>query len=244
VEVNLSDFAFNRTRTRTYDVRNDPTDALAAIAALLCPAGTIVPTFAQVEPGPGWKLCDGQVLQKAEYPRLFAILGPTFSVSADGFALPDLRGRMPIGAGGSLPFLSLGGAASISLTVDQLPSHGHAITDPGHAHVFEGIAHGHAVTDPGHAHTITDPGHSHTSAAVASTLTAGAASGSAAAGNTGSATTGITVDSATTGVMIAETIAGGAVAAEVTGIALADTGSGAPVPILPPYIAMNWMVRT
>ena len=48
----------------------------------------------------GWALCDGQLLPIAQYSALFSILGTTYG--GDGrttFALPDLRGRVPIHAG-------------------------------------------------------------------------------------------------------------------------------------------------
>ncbi len=48
----------------------------------------------------GWALCEGQLLQISQYTALFSLLGITYG--GDGihtFALPDLRGRMPIGMG-------------------------------------------------------------------------------------------------------------------------------------------------
>ncbi len=48
----------------------------------------------------GWALCDGQLLQISSYSALFSILGTTYG--GDGrvtFALPELRGRVPIHAG-------------------------------------------------------------------------------------------------------------------------------------------------
>lgn len=48
----------------------------------------------------GWKLCNGELLQIAQYTALFSILGTTYG--GDGrttFALPDLRGRVPVHAG-------------------------------------------------------------------------------------------------------------------------------------------------
>ncbi len=47
----------------------------------------------------GWALCDGRLLRAEEYPVLFALLGASYG--GDGvitFALPDLRGRLPVGA--------------------------------------------------------------------------------------------------------------------------------------------------
>lgn len=54
----------------------------------------------------GWHLCDGATLSINEYPALYALLGPTWGGTNTGFALPDLRGRVPISAGQG-PGLSL-----------------------------------------------------------------------------------------------------------------------------------------
>ena len=48
----------------------------------------------------GWAACDGTVLQRADYPALFSLLNVLYG--GDGqttFALPDLRGRVPVGLG-------------------------------------------------------------------------------------------------------------------------------------------------
>lgn len=81
----------------------------------------------------GWALCDGQLLSIAQYTALFSLLGTTYG--GDGvttFALPDLRGRVPIssGQGAGLQNYSLGqtgGAESATLEVNQLPSHNHYV---------------------------------------------------------------------------------------------------------------------
>lgn len=49
---------------------------------------------------PGWAACDGTLLQRGDYPSLFFLLGNRYG--GDGtstFALPDLRGRVPVGVG-------------------------------------------------------------------------------------------------------------------------------------------------
>lgn len=227
-QIEIPAFATSRRRTRTFDFSNDPTGAINAIAELICPAGSIVPSLTNIEPNAGWKLCNGQSLSKAEFPRLYAMIGGAFGESGDTFALPDLRGRFPVGADSTtlLPF-SMGGAAQITLLTDQMPAHTHAITDPGHSHGFTGAPHG---------HTITDPGHNHTAAALlAGNIGTGLATNDAQAGATGTATTGITVNDAT---------ATGTVETAATGVTAAETGGGQPVSILPPYIALYWMVRT
>ena len=81
----------------------------------------------------GWAFCDGRLLPINQNQALFALLGSMYG--GDGrtnFALPDLRGRVPVGfgqsAGGSTYDLgSTGGAESVKLGVAQLPSHSHPV---------------------------------------------------------------------------------------------------------------------
>lgn len=244
-QVNVPITSLKRRRTRTYDTANDDTDVLQAIVKLLVPTATLIPTLLAAQPADGWLLCNGQAVLKADYPALFAIIGNRYGETATTFTLPDLRGRMPIGSTGALSLFGLGGAASVTLTVDQLPSHGHGILDPGHGHDFTAGAHTHTVTDPGHVHTVTDPGHAHTAAVVAAGVAAtGAAVDGAAAGNTGTATTGVTVASATTGVTLGSATITGDLDSATTGITVQNAGGGQAVPTLPPYVVVNWMVRT
>lgn len=81
----------------------------------------------------GWRICDGSILPIAQHQALFAVIGPTYG--GDGrstFALPDLRGRVPVGFG-SGPGLSPvalgahGGSESVSLQQHQLPPHTHMV---------------------------------------------------------------------------------------------------------------------
>ena len=86
----------------------------------------------------GWALCDGQLLAISSNTALFSLLGTTYG--GDGrttFGLPDLRGRFPmhVGNGPGLtprPWGQKSGAESVTLTVAEMPQHGHAVTaDPG-----------------------------------------------------------------------------------------------------------------
>jgi microcystin-dependent protein len=81
-----------------------------------------------------WALCDGQLLPIAQNTALFSILGTTYG--GDGrttFALPGLRGRVPVHAG-SGPGLSTrrlgekGGSETNTLTVNNMPSHNHGVS--------------------------------------------------------------------------------------------------------------------
>lgn len=74
----------------------------------------------------GWANCDGQLLSIASNNALFALIGTTYGGNGSTtFALPDLRGRVAIGYGGSYPIGAAGGAAGVVLTMDQMPAHTH-----------------------------------------------------------------------------------------------------------------------
>src|SRR5688572_24550841 len=80
----------------------------------------------------GWAFCSGQILSIAQNTALFSILGTTYGGNGQTtFALPDLRGRVPIhpGQGPGLSNYDLGQAAgleTITLTQNQMPTHTHA----------------------------------------------------------------------------------------------------------------------
>ena len=77
----------------------------------------------------GWALCDGQLLPINQNQALFSLLGTTFG--GDGrvnFALPDLRGRVPIHAGAGHLLGERGGEQAHTLSLAELPTHTHQLT--------------------------------------------------------------------------------------------------------------------
>ena len=77
----------------------------------------------------GWALCNGQLLPINQNQALFSLLGTTFG--GDGrvnFALPDLRGRVPIHVGGSHALGERGGEQAHTVTLAELPTHTHPLT--------------------------------------------------------------------------------------------------------------------
>lgn len=78
----------------------------------------------------GWALCDGQLLPINQNQALFSLLGTTYGGNGTtNFALPDLRGRAPMGALGGSGTTSLGdtlGVESVTLATTELPTHAHA----------------------------------------------------------------------------------------------------------------------
>lgn len=76
----------------------------------------------------GWMFCEGQLLPISENETLFQLIGTTYG--GDGqetFALPDMRGRIPIHQGNGFILAETGGAEHITLTVAQIPSHSHPL---------------------------------------------------------------------------------------------------------------------
>jgi microcystin-dependent protein len=76
----------------------------------------------------GWMFCEGQLLPISENETLFNLIGTTYGGDGQStFALPDLRGRLPIHFGNGFVLAETGGAEEITLTVNQIPAHGHPL---------------------------------------------------------------------------------------------------------------------
>jgi len=74
----------------------------------------------------GWMFCEGQLLPISEYETLFQLIGTTYGGDGQStFALPDLRGRIPLHQGNGFILAETGGAEEITLTVSQIPAHSH-----------------------------------------------------------------------------------------------------------------------
>ena len=135
----------------------------------------------------GYLVCNGTAVSRTTYSALFAIVGTTFGVG-DGsstFNLPNYQDRMPIGVNTIAASVgATGGSATTTLTVPNLPSHSHSITDPGHYHaVTFGSPLGYGTTSG------PDPG----AAWNTGTRTNTATTGITATNNTGSGTAANTI---------------------------------------------------
>jgi microcystin-dependent protein len=74
----------------------------------------------------GWMFCEGQLLPISEYETLFNLIGTTYGGDGQStFALPDLRGRLPLHFGNGFTLAETGGVETITLTVPQIPAHSH-----------------------------------------------------------------------------------------------------------------------
>jgi microcystin-dependent protein len=76
----------------------------------------------------GWVFCNGQTLPIVDNDALFNLIGTTYG--GDGqtnFAVPDLRGRAPVHVGNGFAIGQQAGSESVTLTVNQLPTHNHTL---------------------------------------------------------------------------------------------------------------------
>lgn len=98
------------------------------------PSGAIL-QFAGSSAPANWLLCDGALVSRTTYANLFTAIGTTYG-AGDGsttFKLPDLRGRVPIGAGQGSGLqnrliAATGGAETHTLTTSELAAHDHNVT--------------------------------------------------------------------------------------------------------------------
>jgi microcystin-dependent protein len=104
--------------------------------------GTLVPVAFNFNP-PNWMKCEGQLLPISQFSALFSLIGTTYG--GDGrtnFALPDLRGRVAVGAGqgpGTSPVqqgqvwgsenaaVTVNGSAAVTIDAAHLPKHNHPV---------------------------------------------------------------------------------------------------------------------
>src|ERR1700761_5957563 len=74
----------------------------------------------------GWMFCEGQLLPISEFETLFNLIGTTYGGDGQStFALPDLRGRLPVHMGNGFTLAETGGVETVTLTVSQIPAHSH-----------------------------------------------------------------------------------------------------------------------
>jgi microcystin-dependent protein len=74
----------------------------------------------------GWAQCNGQILPINQNQALFAILGTTYGGNGiSTFALPDLRGRVPVHVGNNIVLGQHGGEESHTLTIPEMAAHTH-----------------------------------------------------------------------------------------------------------------------
>lgn len=221
----------------TSSVQTQLNTALSAVA----PSGSIMIWSTDTAPT-NWLLCNGATVSRTTYATLFAVIGTTYG-AGDGsttFVLPNLVGRIPIGKDANqAEFNALGetgGAKTVTLATTNLPAHTHSINHNHPESTTSTDSHSHTGT------TSSNGNHTHT---VANSLTSeivqsgtGATVSDNDTGTTGSAgahthtfTTSTDSHSHTFNVPDFAGTSG-------------STGSGTAFSILPPYIALNYIIKT
>jgi microcystin-dependent protein len=80
----------------------------------------------------GWAFCNGALLAISQYDALYALIGTTYGGDGQNtFALPDLRGRIPVHQGNyqGTNYIQgqLAGTETVTLTTNQMPAHTHQV---------------------------------------------------------------------------------------------------------------------
>jgi microcystin-dependent protein len=194
--------------------------------------GGAVPTGAMMQYGgaaapTGWLLADGAAVSRTTYAALFTAIGTQYG-AGDGsttFNLPNMKGRVAAGYdAGNANFNArgkTGGAETVALSVAEMATHAHGVTE---------AAHSHSMNNPTHAHG-----------------TGGAANGGynpnapGLAGVMGSAESASLVP---INLQISGASANQTAVANSTGLSINNNGGGGAHNNLPPYIALNYIIKT
>ena len=106
---------------------NEQGHITAGVMAVNTPVGAVLP-FAAASPPAGYLLCNGQSISRSAYSKLFSVIGVTYGADNNSsFKVPDLRDRFIVGAGNSYSVGTKGGAATVQLTINEMPSHAHKL---------------------------------------------------------------------------------------------------------------------
>ena len=117
---------------------NTPPEPFPLPSLSSIPSGSGMMWFSNIPPE-GWAILDGATLTNAQtvYPELWANVDPAWKSGAN-IVLPNLKGKIPVGRdSGQAEFDTLGetmGAKTHQLSVAEMPSHAHGVTDPSHTH--------------------------------------------------------------------------------------------------------------
>lgn len=206
-------------------------------------AGGSVPT--------GWLLCNGAAVSRTTYAALYTALGGASSPWGQGdgsttFNVPDLRGRVPIGAGTGSGLTArvlgaTGGEEAHQLITAELAVHTH--TQNSHTHTDSGHTHtqnAHSHTDSGHAHlfqgsAVINAANSAWASGTTPTLFQ-PPSGAGWISGTASASANISTNTATN-----QSAAASIQAATATN---QNTGSGTAHNTMPPFAVLNKIIKT
>jgi microcystin-dependent protein len=149
--LSSDEFIINRTIGASQGLKKISRATIFAGLTGLTPIGSIMPYAGLAEPA-GWKFCNGQELSRGEFEVLFALVGLTYgpTPTSGKFAVPDLRGRFPLGnlfMGGTAPSVddpdtrnrgpnasvvgAVDGISATEIGLENLPEHQHDLKSSG-----------------------------------------------------------------------------------------------------------------
>lgn len=236
----------NRTVTKAIDM-------VVADQKLLIP-GIIYPYAGSADTVPdGFLLCDGREVERVKYLNLYNVIKDTYGDTGSllTFKLPDLRGRVPLGASSDYTLASKGGQKDVTLTADQIPSHVHGLNNHthtmSHTHTLGSHTHTFSATTSSagaHTHTINMPygkdwvsGQSQWSASSSKSYPNYKATSNSAGAHTHTISGTTSANNGNTGA--ASTSSTGAASGNTTSV-----GGGKPHSNMQPYIAINYIIST
>jgi microcystin-dependent protein len=190
---------------------------LANSPAWTPPPGLIM-AFAGTSAPPGYVMCDGSSYSTTTFAALFNVIGTTYGSGVGTFAVPDLRGKVVVGAisafSPSFPLGTTGGEYTHQLSLTELASHTHSVTSPNHTH---------SATDSGHTHTVTNAFNQ----TIQGLQTGGATYFLPAQISTGVGNANITVGASSAGITTTN-----------------SNGSNTPHNNIQPYLSLNYVIKT
>jgi|ERR1039458_2632048 microcystin-dependent protein len=228
----------------------------AAVAAATGKAGDLVPSGASIRAG--CLLCDGTSYATATYPTLHTAIGYAYGGSGANFNVPNLIGRVPVGAGtgtaagstahalGAQPTTGVGGEATHALSVGELASHNHGGSTGGGST-------GTGSTGTGSTYGGTTGGesnsHTHTPTSGGTILASGLgtpADITYSVSPTGFVLTGLGYESSGhTHSVPGQTVPSLSVPSlSVPALSISSAGSSTAHNIMPPISAVNWFIVT
>jgi microcystin-dependent protein len=198
-------------------------------------AGSIY-MFAGATAPTGFLMCDGSAVSRTTYSALFAVIGTTYG-TGDGsttFNLPDMSGRVPIGASSLHVLGTSGGEEGHVLLEAELPSHDHTV--PAHGHGNDILA-----KTPSLSHSVTQqPAYTYNRP---NSATKAGAAGSNAGYNGTSSTNASRTDMSITAHAASACTMGGSIT-DCSAFDTLVTGGGGAHDNMQPYITINYVICT
>jgi microcystin-dependent protein len=193
-------------------------------------------------PPANWLICNGASLDTTTYAKLFAVFGYSYGGSGANFLLPNFVNAFPMGAG---TLAATGGEATHVLTAAEMPAHPHPIVDVTHAHTAQQNPHSHNASQGAHSHNASQDAHSHGGVTVPGAVNSlGQAGYNTQTGRTDTQQPAVHIDVQQPPVFIDTQQPAVSVNASGTGLSTTQSaGGGAAHNNLPPFLAINFIVR-